>query len=53
MEECLKAQEEEIELYGVKSKVLKHAGDLQGAAAAAIKAQSLDLADRWANILHF
>ena len=37
-----------IELYSARAKVLKHAGDLQGAADAAVKAQSLDLADRHA-----
>lgn len=36
-----------IELYTVKAKILKHAGDIEGAAAAADKARSMDLADRW------
>lgn len=34
------------EVYTVKSRILKHAGDVEGAAASAVRAQSLDLADR-------
>ena len=36
-----------IELHGIRSKVLKHAGDAQGAAAAAEQSRTMDLADRW------
>ena len=39
------------ELYSVQARVLKHAGDPAGAAAAAVKAQSLDLADRCLPVL--
>ncbi len=35
-----------IELHSIRSKVLKHAGDPQGAAAAAEQARCMDLADR-------
>ena len=35
-----------IELYTLKAKILKHAGDAEGAAASADKARSMDLADR-------
>lgn len=38
-----------IELYTLKAKILKHAGDVEGAAAAADKARSMDLADRFLN----
>lgn len=34
------------EVYTVKSRILKHAGDVEGAAASAVRAQGLDLADR-------
>jgi peptide alpha-N-acetyltransferase len=43
---CLEVAPTLPELYSVQARVLKHAGDPQGAAAAAVKAQSLDLADR-------
>lgn len=46
VEECAAEQAEEIEVLRVRSRILKHAGDLDGAAAAAVRAQSLDLADR-------
>ena len=36
------------DVYTVQSRIAKHAGDLDAAAAAACKAESLDLADRWA-----
>uniref|UniRef100_A0A061RQR2 N-alpha-acetyltransferase auxiliary subunit-like n=1 Tax=Tetraselmis sp. GSL018 TaxID=582737 RepID=A0A061RQR2_9CHLO len=38
-----------IEGFSVKAKILKHAGDLEGAAKAAEKARSMDLADRYLN----
>eukprot|EP00331_Platyophrya_macrostoma_P008487 CAMPEP_0176430588 /NCGR_PEP_ID=MMETSP0127-20121128/14336_1 /TAXON_ID=938130 /ORGANISM="Platyophrya macrostoma, Strain WH" /LENGTH=730 /DNA_ID=CAMNT_0017812493 /DNA_START=26 /DNA_END=2218 /DNA_ORIENTATION=- len=38
-----------IELYLIKAKILKHKGDLKGAAETADKARSLDLADRYLN----
>lgn len=34
------------EAYGVKARILKHAGDPEGAAAAADRARHMDLADR-------
>ena len=47
VEQCIAQEPDQIEVYSTKSRVLKHAGDLEGAAAAAYKAQSLDGADRW------
>eukprot|EP00268_Persea_americana_P057678 TRINITY_DN691_c1_g1_i3.p1 TRINITY_DN691_c1_g1~~TRINITY_DN691_c1_g1_i3.p1 ORF type:complete len:902 (+),score=191.41 TRINITY_DN691_c1_g1_i3:143-2848(+) len=38
-----------IDLYSVKSRILKHAGDLVAAAALADEARSMDLADRYIN----
>ena len=47
VEQCIAQEQGQIEVYSTKSRVLKHAGDLEGAAAATYKAQSLDGADRW------
>ncbi|DBA72018.1 TPA: hypothetical protein ACH3X2_010757 [Trebouxia sp. C0005] len=38
-----------LELYTIQCRILKHAGDPEGAAAAADKARSMDLADRFLN----
>ncbi|KAK1576952.1 hypothetical protein Q3G72_017810 [Acer saccharum] len=38
-----------IDLYSVKSRILKHAGDLAAAAALADEARCMDLADRYVN----
>lgn len=38
-----------IELYTLRAKILKHAGDIQGAWAAYDKAREMDLADRYLN----
>ncbi|XP_043702732.1 N-terminal acetyltransferase A complex auxiliary subunit NAA15 isoform X2 [Telopea speciosissima] len=38
-----------IDLYSVKGRILKHAGDLPAAAALADEARSMDLADRYIN----
>ncbi|XP_024979709.1 N-terminal acetyltransferase A complex auxiliary subunit NAA15-like isoform X2 [Cynara cardunculus var. scolymus] len=38
-----------IDLYSVKSKILKHAGDFAAAAALADEARCMDLADRYVN----
>ena len=38
------------ELYAVQGRILKHAGDLEGAAAVACRAESMDLADRCAHV---
>ncbi|TKY48130.1 N-alpha-acetyltransferase 15, NatA auxiliary subunit [Spatholobus suberectus] len=38
-----------IDLYSVKSRILKHAGDLAAAAAFADEARCMDLADRYVN----
>ncbi|KAF8393317.1 hypothetical protein HHK36_021558 [Tetracentron sinense] len=38
-----------IDLYSVKGRILKHAGDLTAAAALADEARSMDLADRFIN----
>lgn len=46
VQRCIAGDPTLIEPYSVKAKILKHAGDLAGAAAAADKARSLDLADR-------
>lgn len=47
--ECIAAEPELLDLYSFKAAVLKHAGDLEGAAAAADKARKLDLSDRFLN----
>ena len=46
LEQCKQLAPTLPELYTVQSRILKHAGDPQGAAAAACKAESMDLADR-------
>lgn len=46
IQECIDLAADVPEVYSVQSRVLKHAGDPEGAAAAACKAESLDLADR-------
>ena len=46
MESCRQHTPTLIELYSAQSKVLKHAGDPQGAATTADEARRLDLADR-------
>ena len=38
------------ELYAVQGRILKHAGDPEGAAAVACRAESMDLADRRAHV---
>ncbi|KAL2455833.1 tetratricopeptide repeat (TPR)-containing protein [Forsythia ovata] len=38
-----------IDLYSIKSRILKHAGDLSAAAALADEARCMDLADRYIN----
>ena len=48
---CLELAPTLPEAYSVQARLLKHAGDPQGAAVAAVRAQSLDLADRWAHSL--
>ena len=50
LERCIQHTPTLLELYTVQCKILKHAGDPQGAAAAADKARSMDLADRSAHI---
>ncbi|KAK9808522.1 hypothetical protein WJX73_004343 [Symbiochloris irregularis] len=49
LNEAIQLAPDLIELHTAMAKVLKHAGDAQGAAQAAVKAQSLDLADRYLN----
>ncbi len=46
LEQCKELAPTLPELYTVQSRILKHAGDPQGAAEAACKAESMDLADR-------
>mmetsp|Transcript_31747 Transcript_31747/g.90154 ORF Transcript_31747/g.90154 Transcript_31747/m.90154 type:complete len:895 (+) Transcript_31747:199-2883(+) len=48
-EKVITAAPDLIEGYSVKAKILKHAGDLEGASAAAEKARKMDLADRYLN----
>lgn len=47
MGQCIEHTPTLVELYTFQAKVLKHAGDLQGAVAASDKARSMDLNDRW------
>lgn len=46
LQRCIQQCPELLELYTLQCKIAKHAGDLEGAAAAADKARSMDLADR-------
>jgi len=48
IERCLDEEPTLPDVYTVQSRIAKHAGDLEAAVAAACKAESLDLADRWA-----
>nr|GEV96903.1 N-terminal acetyltransferase A complex auxiliary subunit NAA15-like isoform X2 [Tanacetum cinerariifolium] len=49
IEEAMQHTPTVIDLYSVKSKILKHAGDFVAAAALADEARSMDLADRYVN----
>lgn len=44
---CEEQHPEVLEVYMAKSAILKHAGDIEGAAVASHRAQSLDTADRY------
>ena len=46
LDRCIQHTPTLLELYSAQCKILKHAGDPEGAAAAADKARSMDLADR-------
>ncbi len=46
VERCIQEDPDLPDVYSVQSRILKHAGDLNAAVAAACKAESLDLADR-------
>ena len=46
VDRCIQHTPTLLELYTVQCKIMKHAGDPEGAAAAADKARSMDLADR-------
>jgi peptide alpha-N-acetyltransferase len=46
---CLAHTPTLVEAHGVRARVLKHAGDAAGAAAAAQAARAMDLADRYLN----
>ena len=46
LEQCKELAPTLPELYTVQSRILKHAGDPQGAAVVACKAEIMDLADR-------
>ncbi|KAI7743200.1 hypothetical protein M8C21_020556, partial [Ambrosia artemisiifolia] len=49
IEEAMQHTPTVIDLYSVKSKILKHAGDFTAAAALADEARCMDLADRYVN----
>ena len=49
LDRCIQHTPTLLELYSAQCKILKHAGDPEGAAAAADKARSMDLADRYLN----
>ncbi|KAL3138957.1 hypothetical protein ABBQ32_005768 [Trebouxia sp. C0010 RCD-2024] len=49
LDRCIQHSPSLLELYTVQCRILKHAGDPEGAAAAADKARSMDLADRFVN----
>ncbi|KAK7294152.1 hypothetical protein RJT34_17035 [Clitoria ternatea] len=49
MDEAIEHTPTVIDLYSVKSRILKHAGDLAAAAAFADEARCMDLADRYVN----
>ncbi|KAM7253805.1 hypothetical protein ACFE04_031487 [Oxalis oulophora] len=49
IDEAIKHTPTVIDLYSVKSRILKHAGDLSAAAALADEARCMDLADRYIN----
>ncbi|XP_027344722.1 N-terminal acetyltransferase A complex auxiliary subunit NAA15-like isoform X2 [Abrus precatorius] len=49
IDEALEHTPTVIDLYSVKSRILKHAGDLAAAAAFADEARCMDLADRYVN----
>ncbi|XP_076930942.1 N-terminal acetyltransferase A complex auxiliary subunit NAA15-like [Bidens hawaiensis] len=51
IEEAMQHTPTVIDLYSVKSKILKHAGDFTAAAALADEARCMDLADRYVNSL--
>ena len=53
LQRCIEQSPELLELYTLQCKILKHAGDLAGAAAAADKARSMDLADRYTNFQNY
>lgn len=49
IDEAIKHTPTVIDLYSVKGRILKHAGDLTAAAALADEARCMDLADRYVN----
>ncbi|KAG1367624.1 N-terminal acetyltransferase A complex auxiliary subunit NAA15 [Cocos nucifera] len=49
MDEAIEHTPTAIDLYSVKGRILKHAGDLAAAASLADEARSMDLADRYLN----
>ncbi|WOH05562.1 hypothetical protein DCAR_0624981 [Daucus carota subsp. sativus] len=49
IDEAIKHTPTVIELYTIKSRILKHGGDLEAAAALADEARCMDLSDRYAN----
>ncbi|KAG0498948.1 hypothetical protein HPP92_003639 [Vanilla planifolia] len=49
IDEAIKHTPTVIDLYSIKGRILKHAGDLAAAAALADEARTMDLADRYLN----
>ena len=49
VQRCIEEAPDLPDVYTVQSRIAKHAGDLEAAVAAACRAESLDLADRWAS----
>ncbi|CAL8463644.1 g3178 [Coccomyxa elongata] len=49
VQRCIEEAPDLPDVYTVQSRIAKHAGDLEAAVAAACKAESLDLADRYLN----
>ena len=47
IEECIRDHPDELECFCVKRRILKHAGDLEGAIEAANTASVLDASDRY------
>ncbi|GAB4819491.1 hypothetical protein N2152v2_006537 [Parachlorella kessleri] len=51
VDQCIEMNPDLIEAHSLRARVLRHAGDLEGAAHAADTARSMDLSDRYLNCL--